>query len=63
MAVVISSSIGGETILDPDASQLKKLRALNDVMKAGPPVVFIKGTAKANPTLDEVIAEYNRYNP
>lgn len=46
--------------MDPDASQLKKLRALNDVMKGEPPVVFIKGTAKANPTLDEVIAEYNR---
>lgn len=48
--------------MDPDASQLKKLRTLNDVMKGGPPVVFINGMAKANPTLDEVITEYNRYN-
>lgn len=60
MAVKIISSIHGGTIVDPDASQLKKLRALNDVMKGGPPVVFINGMAKANPTLDEVITEYNK---
>lgn len=62
MTVMVTSSIGGGTIVDPDASQRKMLRALNDVMRDGPPVVFINGRAKANPTIDEVITEFNSYN-
>ena len=32
---------------------------LNAVMNNDPPIVFINGRAKANPTLEEVIEEYN----
>jgi hypothetical protein len=34
------------------------LRRLDSVMKGALPIVFVNGRAKANPTLDEVLAEY-----
>jgi hypothetical protein len=38
---------------DPDT-----MRRLDSVMRGDLPVVFINGKGKSNPTLDEVIAEY-----
>lgn len=34
------------------------LERINHVMNAEPPIVFVRGRAKANPTLAEVVAEY-----
>lgn len=34
------------------------LNRINRVMNAEPPIVFVNGRAKANPTLAEVVAEY-----
>jgi len=38
------------------------LQRLNEIIKRGAPVVFVHGKAKANPTPDEVIAEYRKTN-
>ncbi|MEP6483888.1 MAG: hypothetical protein ABJB01_05520 [Rudaea sp.] len=35
----------------------------NDIMNREPPLVFVNGRVKSNPTLDEVIAEYEAANP
>ena len=34
-------------------------RAWNTVMKGTPPIVYINGKAKANPTLEDVVTEYH----
>lgn len=34
------------------------IRAWNNVMQGTPPIVYINGKAKANPTLDDVVTEY-----
>ena len=48
------------TLTDADSAvQAAKLKRTNEVMNAGVPVVLINGKAKANPTLNEVIAEYS----
>lgn len=36
------------------------VQRLNEIIKRGAPVVFVHGKAKANPTPDEVVAEYRR---
>ena len=46
-------------VTNPTADDEATLRRTEDVMKAGVPVVFVNGKAKANPTLAEVVAEYN----
>lgn len=38
------------------------LQRLNEIIKRGAPVVFVHGKAKANPTPEEVIAEYRQRN-
>ena len=38
------------------------LQRLNEIIKRGAPVVFVNGKAKANPTPEEVIAEYRKLN-
>jgi hypothetical protein len=47
------------TVTNPTADQEANIKRTNDVVNAGVPAVFINGRAKANPTLDEVIAEYS----
>lgn len=39
----------------PDQQMMKRLK---QVMEGTVPIVFVHGRAKANPTLDEVVAEY-----
>jgi hypothetical protein len=34
------------------------LDALSRVMKGNPPIVFINGTAKADPTLEDILVQY-----
>ena len=46
-------------VTNPTADDEANLHRTDDVIKAGVPVVFINGRAKANPTLKEVIAEYS----
>ncbi len=41
-----------------DSSDL--LNRINRVMNAEPPIVFVRGRAKANPTLAEIVAEYRK---
>ena len=41
----------------PDAATAERIRA---VMNGEVPIVFVNGKAKANPSLDEVVAEYRR---
>lgn len=38
--------------------QPNQVQRLNSVMNGPVPIVFVRGSAKANPTLDEVIAQY-----
>jgi len=35
------------------------VRAWQPIMQGTPPIVFINGKAKANPTVEEIITEYN----
>lgn len=44
------------TLTEPDPAILSRV---NSVMSGPLPIVFVNGKAKANPTLDDVIAEYN----
>jgi hypothetical protein len=39
----------------PDSSVVERI---NSVMNGSLPIVFVRGRAKPNPTLDEVVAEY-----
>ena len=41
----------------PDAAAAERVRA---VMSGEVPIVFVNGKAKANPSLEEVVAEYRR---
>jgi hypothetical protein len=43
-------------LADPDPALLGRL---DSVMKGTLPIVFVNGKGKANPTLDEVVSEYN----
>jgi hypothetical protein len=38
----------------------KLLSTWNEIYNSGPPVVFINGMAKSNPSVSEVVAEYNQ---
>jgi hypothetical protein len=55
----VRSNSYGATVTNPTADQEAKIQRTQDVMNAGVPAVIINGRAKANPTLDEVIAEYS----
>lgn len=37
----------------------KLIRAWQKITKGPPPIVFINGKAKVNPTVQEIVAEYN----
>lgn len=45
---------------EPTAELQAAVKRTTDVMNGTIPAVFINGMAKANPTLDEVVAEYER---
>ena len=38
----------------------KLIRAWQPIMQGAPPIVFIDGKAKANPTVEEVAVEYHK---
>jgi hypothetical protein len=38
----------------------KLMNTWNEIFNSGPPVVFINGMAKANPTVQDVINEYTQ---
>lgn len=51
------SSLVNFNISDSDNSSI--INSINDIMEGDSPIVFVKGKAKSNPTLDEVINEFN----
>ena len=46
------------TLVDPTPEQMAALRNLVAILKGPPPTVLINGRGKANPSVDEVVAEY-----
>ncbi|MDO5686102.1 MAG: hypothetical protein Q4G42_01735 [Neisseria sp.] len=59
----IRSSSYTSNIADPTTEQKAALRRAVAVMEGEIPAVFVNGMAKANPSLDEVAAEYRRTQP
>lgn len=51
------TSTVGFSVSEPNSPLIK---TTEEVMNGESPIVFVKGKAKANPTLEEVIAEYNK---
>jgi hypothetical protein len=47
-----------EANFDIDGSDPQAMAQLNSIMAGKGPPVFVRGKAKANPTFDEVVAEY-----
>jgi hypothetical protein len=53
------SSSGKFSSTENSSEYQKKFKRVVNIINGEVPAVFISGTAKANPTLDEVIAQYN----
>ncbi len=47
-------------LTEPTAELQAAVKRTTEVMNGAIPAVFINGMAKSNPTLDEVVAEYDR---
>jgi hypothetical protein len=45
---------------EPDAEQIAAYQRLNAVMTGEIPIALVNGMGKANPTLEEIVAEYQR---
>ena len=54
----ISSTFSTSLSISTGGADPALLDAWNQVMKGSPPIVFINGTAKANPTLNEILDQY-----
>ena len=49
-----------EATFDVDGSDQAVMARIKSVMEGDGPPVFVRGRAKANPSIDEVVAEYRR---
>lgn len=48
------------TSFTPSEEQVQRFKQLNKVMTGEIPIALVNGMGKANPTVDEVVAEYQR---
>jgi hypothetical protein len=56
----VSTSHYGAQVYEPNSDTEAGFRRLSVVMNGEVPIVLVNGMGKANPTVDEVVAEYRR---